>query len=422
MGADPPSVGRSVLGRLRAGLLAEPTLAARLRATTSEDELASVVIGAAGEQGWVLDRAAVAEAVAQARRERLRQHAGMAGRPGRATWVGTAVGEPGPLPALCPATDVTGASPIGIGVRCGELVVEWCDLRGVSFDDPFFGMTVSRALAEPYRALTIRYTGLDALLALDDAVERSPDCLIFHVSRCGSTLLSRVLGALPGASTISEAPAIDVVIGAPGIDTATRLRALRALVGALGCVEGPAAGPRVVKLDAWAIHDLQLLSQAFPNTPRVFLYRDPREVIASQMRMRGIQMIPGAIGRNAPPAGMHSGEEFCAAVIDGFAQAALAGLRDADLLVSYDELPGAVLKRVMPHIGIAPSPSAIERIRATALRDAKAPEFPFEALAHAAERPITARIEGAARRLAWSSYERLERRRLAQLAAEPLAR
>ncbi|HEY5196410.1 MAG TPA: sulfotransferase [Solirubrobacteraceae bacterium] len=415
--------GRSVLARLRTGLLADPELTARARAATDGAEFTRLVLRAAGERGWTLDRAEVAEAVSQARRERVRLRAAMTGSLGGAILVG--VGQTPGLPVLCQAAEVAGCAPIGIGMHDGEIVVEWCDLRGLSFDEPFFELTISRALTEPYRQLSVRWTGLDALLSLGDGGDPAPDCLIFHVSRCGSTLLSRVLGTLPGARAISEAPAIDDLIRAPGIDAATRTRALRALVGALGRVE-PAvaeipAGPRIVKLDAWAILDLELLREAFPNARRVFLYRDPREVIASQMRMRGTQMIPGLFGRQALADASLSGEEYCAAVLDRFADAALSGLGDRDLLVAYDELPGAVLTRVMPHIGVAPSASAAASIRATAAGDAKTPGLPFERDRHAAERPITQRIEAAARRLAWSSYERLECRRRAQVAGERVA-
>jgi hypothetical protein len=36
-----------------------------------------------------------------------------------------------------------------------------------------------------------------------------------------------------------------------------------------------------LKLDCWHMRDLPLFRRAFPNTPWVFLYRDPVEVLVS---------------------------------------------------------------------------------------------------------------------------------------------
>jgi hypothetical protein len=408
--------GRSTLGRLRAAMLADPALARRLRTAPDAVALTALAIEACAERGWRLDAAGFAAGVAEARRESLRLHLTRTGPLAGVTLVGPGLAAAEPSRPLQSARDVVGLAPIGVGALDGEAVVEWCDLRGADFARPFFAETVSRALCEPYRVLSTCWTPLDALLAFDDGTV--PDCLIFHVSRCGSTLLSRALGALPGGRAISEAAAIDDLVGLPGIDATTRSSALRGLVAALGRRDPIARGPLVVKLDAVAVFDLAVLRDAFRSTPRVFVYRDPRAVIASQMRIRGAQMVPGMIARHTPPGtgDAGSGEEYCAAMLDRFAEAALAGLDDGDLLVSYEELPDAVSTRVMPHIGLEPSPHAREIVQATAAVDVKSPDLPFDGRRHAAERPITPRIEDAARRLAWSSYERLEARRIAQIA------
>jgi hypothetical protein len=47
-----------------------------------------------------------------------------------------------------------------------------------------------------------------------------------------------------------------------------------------------------LKLDCWHVRDLPLFRRAFPDTPWVFLYREPVEVLVSHLRRRGVQMIP----------------------------------------------------------------------------------------------------------------------------------
>ena len=94
------------------------------------------------------------------------------------------------LPALTRLTPVAltlGAAPS----------IDWSDLDGVRFSEPFFDQTIERwAGGNPPPRLV--NTGLDALEALDGAPALDPALLIFHLSRCGSTLMSRLLGTRPG--------------------------------------------------------------------------------------------------------------------------------------------------------------------------------------------------------------------------------
>ena len=48
-------------------------------------------------------------------------------------------------------------------------------------------------------------------------------------------------------------------------------------------------------MDAWQIHSLPLIRAAFPDTPWVFVYRDPLEVMVSQLARPGTLNIPGAL-------------------------------------------------------------------------------------------------------------------------------
>jgi hypothetical protein len=118
----------------------------------------------------------------------------------------------------------------------------------------------------------------------------APDGLVFHMSRCGSTLVAQMFAALPDSMVVSEPPPLDDVLQISllgGADTA--IAALRAMSAAFGRRGGR---PFVLKLDAWHALALPLFRRAFPDTPWVFLYRDPVEVLVSHMRQRGSQMLP----------------------------------------------------------------------------------------------------------------------------------
>ena len=82
-------------------------------------------------------------------------------------------------------------------------MVDWADLSADRFVEPFFDETVARWATGPYARPLVR-TGLDGLLALDSEPSLEPAGMIFHLSRCGSTLVSRLLGTLPGVVVLAE--------------------------------------------------------------------------------------------------------------------------------------------------------------------------------------------------------------------------
>jgi hypothetical protein len=179
-------------------------------------------------------------------------------------------------------------------------VIRWCFSEGVRFIDPFFEQTIDRCLRDPFRLLFWRDTDAVALAELAArAPGLPPDGLIFHMSRCGSTLISQMLAALPQALVMSEPSPVDAVlrarIGPPGLSEDEAVDWLRWIVSALG--QPRAAGQRryIVKLGAWAILHLPLFRRAFPDARCVFVYRDPVEVIVSQLDARGVDLYPGSL-------------------------------------------------------------------------------------------------------------------------------
>ena len=122
--------------------------------------------------------------------------------------------------------DLSGAAP----------VVDWADLSEERFVEPFFDQTVARWASGP-RARPLVRTGLEALVALDNEPSLEPAGMIFHLSRCGSTLVSRLLGTLPGAVVLAEPSPLNALLGLnPG-------RVERGHAGPVGAAFGACAGP-----------------------------------------------------------------------------------------------------------------------------------------------------------------------------------
>jgi hypothetical protein len=194
------------------------------------------------------------------------------------------------------------------------------------------------------------------------------------------------------------------------------------MVGAFGRSRLDSRTRLFVKLDSWHTLALPLFRRAFPSVPWVFLYRDPVEVLVSQLRERGMQMVPGMM----PPAlyGLTSDEgtsaaEYCTRVLEKVCRAVL-DVHDngGGLLVNYRDLPEAVWTTVLPHLGVACGDDEREIMAHAARVDAKRPGLPFASDTEDKQREATGLVRTIAERHLGDVYRRLE---VAALAA-PLVR
>ena len=266
--------------------------------------------------------------------------------------------------------------------------VRWCFTEGIEFTDPMFNQTIERCLRDPFRLLFWRRTDMDVLAEFVSASPGlEPSGFIFHLSRCGSTLVAQMLAALSQALVMSEPPAFDQVLRAPtfcpDLSPGDHVAWLRWMLSALGQRRTPDQSRFVVKLDAWAIVQWRLIRQAFPDTPCIFLYRDPLEVMVSHLARRGYHMIPGTlstddVGLEAADLQSLSAEEYCASVLNRHCEAALDAARaGAVQLVNYASLPLSVPDRVAPHFGFDVTDCERALFAAAARRDAKNPFIEF---------------------------------------------
>lgn len=296
-------------------------------------------------------------------------------------------------------------------------MVDWCRLGELRFEDPFFDETVQRALRHPFNLALRLQTPLDVLgREENERPGMRPTGLIFHMSRCGSTLVGRMFGALPGSLVISEASPIDHVLRArthdPQVTDEQRVLWLRWIVGALGQRWHGKEKRYFLKLDAWHTFDLPLIERAFPGVPWVFLYRDPVEVLVSQAKQISWMMAaangPHLLGVPVPEAFQIPREEYTARVLARICEAVEGHGATPRHLINYRDLPGAALDRIPAVFGLDLSNPERDAMRAAGDYDAKQPTRRFEPDAMAKQREATPAIREAARRWLAPVYERLE--------------
>ena len=291
-------------------------------------------------------------------------------------------------------------------------VVEWIWCDAPRFTEAFLDDTFTRLMRHPANSLFRRQT---TLAELEAWAARSPGIpptgFIFHVSRCGSTLLAHLLGRLDGALVLSEPGPVDSLIRAGhrmGRDRQVAL--LRAMVGVLGQAREPGQDRLFVKFDAWNTPQHDLIREAFPETPWVFLYRDPVEVLVSALNQRGVHTSPGLL----PAAlfgieGQPPGDEYAARVLGAIHAAGLKAHRAAPgLLLDYSQLPEAAWTTVARHFGITPTPEEVARLTAASSRNPKQGDRPFERDGEAKRAAAPEAVRALADRWMRPLYDQLE--------------
>ena len=284
-----------------------------------------------------------------------------------------------------------GWTPIRVHGSDVEPLVDWAVIDA-PFVDPFFEQSVYRAMQHPFNQVFLRTTPLNVLDAFPQTPPTGePAGFVFHMSRCGSTLIAQMLSRLSDTIVLSEPQPLDAILRlrrAGLFDDEWAVRRLRATMGALTRACG---GERrsFVKFHAWHVVDLPLIAQAFPATPWVFVFREPRAVMRSQEKNPGAEIVPLTLdpriaGVDVRDLTSISPAEYCARVLSSFCDAALANARTGrSCFVDYAGLPGAVFSAVLPLFGVSPDADEVQRMIDVAAIDAKGDGGPYRSAANA---------------------------------------
>jgi hypothetical protein len=141
--------------------------------------------------------------------------------------------------SLANDVDLAGWFPARLAWQGTLATIEWCYMGKRRFSEPFFEQSLSAGRRHPFNRLFRIQTSIDTLAKLDHEQPGLPvGGLIFHMSRCGSTLVAQLLASLPQAAVLAEAEPIDAVLRArfhdPALSDDQRCAWLQWVVGALG--------------------------------------------------------------------------------------------------------------------------------------------------------------------------------------------
>lgn len=258
----------------------------------------------------------------------------------------------------------------------GQVSVVWRDFVDIWLDAPFF-----YGQKQPHPHSADFETDFDAARTVQAQANIPLSGMIFHMSRCGSTLVHRMLSATGRVMCLAE-PFPTEMLSYRLFDD-NRIDTLRVVVDAYRRKRRPTEESLILKLQDIApnfvLHDFR---RAFPDVPWIFVYRDPVEVLMSQLSNpseTGLhwQQDRAHVARrlNLPELNesMSLAKFYALSLRHACATAVSAALTSPGkfLAVSYKRLPEAVWETVGPHFGLHFSDNDIDVMRHIANENAK---------------------------------------------------
>ena len=179
-------------------------------------------------------------------------------------------------------------------------VCRWLFVGPTAFTQPFFEETIASVLSLPENSFgPPRVTPLSALpLAAAELDTLEPSAFVFHVSRCGSTLVSQLLSLETSCVVLSEVPFLDQLLRArfrPGLQAVDVAKSLPAAIRLHGQRRNGTERSLVIKLDSWHTGLHAELRALYPQTPFILLYREPAAVVQSHQRRPGMHAVRGLV-------------------------------------------------------------------------------------------------------------------------------
>ena len=283
--------------------------------------------------------------------------------------------------------------PYQLNVVEEQLLFRWLYVGTHRFAEPFFEETIVRCKSHPVNSRGWHsVTTLASLIqAAQECTAVSPTAFIFHISRCGSTLLSQLLGLPEQHITLSEMPLLDDILRLPYREPAVALppderdAALQAIIRLMGSQRTGHETRFFIKLDSWHLLYYDTFRRLYPAVPFILLFRSPDAVIRSHQKRRGMQAVPGLIEPELfgfePASTRHMDlDHYTATVLERYFQQMLT-IREVDdnvMLFPYQDSGVAMLEQLTIMGLMAASPAELATMAQRSTCHSKYPDQPFQ--------------------------------------------
>lgn len=281
--------------------------------------------------------------------------------------------------------------PIKIYSEDNELRCRWKYFKGIEFTDPFFDETILKASCLEINSRYYRpVSDLNILTEWASTIHSvEPTVFIFHISRCGSTLMSQTLGLDDKHITLSEVPFIDDLLKLLTIDdwliNVEYQAILKAAIGLYGRSDNANKKRLFIKTDSWHLHYLPLFRLLYSSTLFLLLFRKPDDILRSQQKKRGMHAVPGLIsdsilGIQSNKTNIANFDGHMIKVLESYYASLIKIAQNDDLsfLANYNEGIEQIINRLASHINIYIDENYRKLIHERCLYNAKFPDQVFK--------------------------------------------
>ena len=271
-----------------------------------------------------------------------------------------------------------------------QLLIKWLYTGDKKFIEPFFDETILKCLSHPYNSKKFKPVSHNCMLEhwSKDLKHIKPTAFIFHVSRCGSTLLSQLLSLSPKNIVLSEVPFFDNLLRLPLQKTDLTENMSDTLFKATLCFYGQQRNEMerflFIKTDSWHILFHERIRRLFPDVPFILLYRTPEDIVLSHHRKAGMHAVPGVIepflfGFNFEEIKDLSLNNYLIKVLEKYYSTYIKLLHydKKCVIVNYNEGLLNILKKIENSVGMHFSKSEWLEAGERSAFDAKNPELKF---------------------------------------------
>lgn len=269
-------------------------------------------------------------------------------------------------------SEINGWIPYTLKSLDGQPLCHWLDTSGKPFVEPFFDETILKCTyANPRRKAFTPTSSLGMMMEWAGGIDMvAPKAFIFHISRCGSTLVSQLLASSPKNVSLAEVPFFDDILRLsfkhPGfneeeinalLNAAIKYYSYKITTG--GGDELPRPERLFIKADSWHIFFYGQLRRLYPGVPFILMYRRPDEVFRSHRKQAGMQAVPGMIEPQLfgfkPDVVEQNAEVYLANVLTGYLNKYLgiAGNDTQCMLLNYNEGPMSMIKKIASFANIS---------------------------------------------------------------------
>lgn len=261
--------------------------------------------------------------------------------------------------------------PVNLIEKDNEIYFEWIYLGDLKYADPFFDETIAKCKSHAYNSKPFKVVS-----TVENLIEWSGELisvelksLVFHVSRCGSTMLSQSLASSPENIMVSEAPIIDQILRSEFFSIDKKSLLIKSVIKLLGQERFQEQQHLIIKLDAWHIFKASYLRSIFPEIPFALLYRNPIEVLKSHQKMMGMHMVPNLLpsiifGISAKEINEISFEQYGGLVVEKYFQGFLDFYkRDQNVvMLNYNEGMKTVIEKFIAFVRVDYAHDELEKM------------------------------------------------------------